>query len=95
MQWGDAYREFHVKAWTEATRVLAPGGTFVLNIKNHIRAGKEQPVTEWHIETLLSLGYQLIEHEKINTPSMRYGQNAEKRIEYESVVKFTKVDENS
>jgi tRNA G10 N-methylase Trm11 len=90
MQWGEAYREFHVKAWTEATRVLAPCGTFVLNIKNHIRAGKEQLVTEWHIETLLSLGYQLIEHEKINTPSMRYGQNSEKRIEYESVIKFTK-----
>jgi hypothetical protein len=90
MQWGNDYRQFHVKAWTEATRVLQLGGLFVLNIKNHIRGGKEQLVTEWHIETLLSLGYRLIEHKKIITPSMRYGQNHEARIEYESVIKLIK-----
>lgn len=88
MQWGSAYKEFHAKAWQEATRVLKDGGVFVLNIKNHIRAGIEQPVTEWHIETLLSLGYEMVEHNKINTPSMRFGQNAGLRIEYESVIKF-------
>lgn len=90
MQWGDTYREFHVKAWKEATRVLVSGGAFVLNIKNHIRAGVEQFVTEWHIETLQSLGYQMTEQHRIKTPSMRYGQNADKRIEYESVIKFVK-----
>ncbi|RPJ29422.1 MAG: hypothetical protein EHM33_00825 [Chloroflexi bacterium] len=90
MQWGNAYKEFHVKAWKEAARVLCPSGCFVLNIKNHIRAGKEQHVTEWHIETLLSLGFKLVEHKKINTPSMRFGQNSEKRVEYESVIKFVK-----
>lgn len=45
MQWGDKYKAFHVAAWTEARRVLQPGGLFVLNIKDHIRAGKLQPVT--------------------------------------------------
>lgn len=88
MQWGNAYKEFHIKAWQEATIVLKVGGVFVLNIKNHIRAGIEQLVTEWHIETLLSLGYEMVEHKKINTPSMRFGQNAGLRIEYESVIKF-------
>ena len=48
MQWGDAYRSFHVKAWREAWRVLRPGGRFVLNIKDHIRNGERMPVTDWH-----------------------------------------------
>lgn len=88
LHWNNGYQEFHIKAWQEASRVLCPSGKFILNIKNHIREGVEQPVTEWHIETLLSLGYELIEHKKINTPSMRFGRNGEKRIEYESVILF-------
>ena len=91
LQWGEKYREFHVKAWKEATRVLKPSGIFVLNIKNHIRNGEEQFVTEWHIETLERLGYKVIEHKKIKTPSMRYGQNHEARIEYESVIQFMRM----
>lgn len=88
LHWNKCYQEFHVKAWLEASRALRVGGVFVLNIKNHIKAGIEQPVTEWHIETLLSLGYELLEHVKLNVPSMRFGQNSEKRIEFESVIKF-------
>ncbi len=91
MQWGDKYRQFHVVAWLEAKRVLCVGGVFVLNIKNHIRAGEEQLVTEWHIDTLQSLGFELVEHVKINTPSMRYGTNREKRIEYENVIEFERI----
>lgn len=88
MQWGKEYKAFHVKAWNEATRVLKSGGVFVLNIKNHIRDGKEQHVTEWHIETLQEIGYEVVDHAKIRTPSMRFGQNGEKRIEHESVIKL-------
>ena len=36
--------------------MLQPGGRFVLNIKDHIRAGKLQPVTAWHIEALGGAG---------------------------------------
>jgi hypothetical protein len=88
LQWGDAYRTFHVAAWTEARRVLQPGGVFVLNIKDHIRGGVVQPVTEWHVKTLCGLGFAEMEHRRINTPSMRYGRNADKRVEYESVILF-------
>jgi tRNA G10 N-methylase Trm11 len=88
MQWGDEYRTFHVAAWTEARRVLQPGGAFVLNIKDHIRAGAVQPVTAWHVDTLQGLGFRLVEHKHINTPSMRYGANSDKRVEYESVILF-------
>ena len=89
LQWGDAYKEFHVKAWTEARRVLQPGGAFVLNIKDHIRRGERKYVTQWHVMTLCGLGFVEREHKRINTPSMRYGRNGDKRVEYESVILFT------
>ena len=90
MQWGQGYRDFHAKAWIESLRVLNQGGKFVLNIKNHIRAGQEQKVTEWHIQTLLSMGLTFIDHTKIKTPSMKHGKNSELRVPYESVITFSK-----
>ena len=88
MDWGPRYREFHVKAWTEARRVLCPGAAFVLNIKDHIRGGVLQRVTDWHIDALTALGFRLLRHERVNTPSMRYGANSDLRVEYESVILF-------
>jgi tRNA G10 N-methylase Trm11 len=91
MQWGDKYRAFHASAWAEAHRVLGDDGVFVLNIKDHIRAGEFVKVTDWHIECLQGLGFRLVEHRRIDTPSMRYGQNSELRVPYESVILFEKV----
>lgn len=88
LQWGDEYRDFHRRAWTETRRVLVEGGAFVLNIKDHIRAGQVQPVTQWHIHTLCALGFAMVEHEQIETPSMRKGRNSELRVAYESVILF-------
>ena len=88
MQWGQKYRDFHVAAWTEARRVLQPAGVFVLNIKDHIRGGKRQHVTDWHIEALETLGFRLLEHDKIDCPGMRFGANHSARVDYESVIKF-------
>lgn len=88
LQWGDKYRTFHLAAWTEARRVLQPGGVFVLNIKDHIRNGQRQPVTAWHVEALQSLGFIECEHVHVACPGMRWGANADKRVEYESVIKF-------
>lgn len=88
LQWGDAYREFHVRAWTEARRVLKPRGTFVLNIKDHIRAGKRMYVTAWHVHALRSLGFVPLEHRRVDCPGQRHGANGHLRVEYESVIKF-------
>ena len=71
LQWGDAYRAFHVDAWTEAVRVLRPGGRLVLNVKNHIRRKVEQPVHQWHVETLRDLGLTQVGDRFVGTPSMR------------------------
>lgn len=91
MQWGDKYRQFHADAWAEAVRVLSSGGRFVLNIKDHIRAGKRQHVTEWHIDILQAQGLTMVEHRHIDCPGNRYGQNSAARVEYESVVLFRKL----
>lgn len=86
LQWGQAYRDLHAAAWAEALRVLQPGGLFVLNIKDHVRAGKVQPVTAWHVECLTGLGFTELEHVQVPTPSMRWGANASARVGYESVI---------
>lgn len=94
LQWGPKYRAFHEQAWAEAKRVLVCGGLFVLNIKDHIRDGKRQRVTDWHIDCLQDFGFCLLEHKKIGTPSMRHGQNSDARIPYESVILF-RLEESS
>lgn len=87
--WGDKYREFHVKVWQEVHRVLRPGGQFVLNIKDHVRRKQVVPVSEWHKQTILALGFTLHQEIKIDVPSLRYGKNRE-RLTFEWVYDFRK-----
>lgn len=88
MQWGDEYKEFHRQAWAEAKRVLRTNGKFVLNIKDHIRGGKQRHVTDWHIGCLIGLGFDVVKHLYVECPGQRFGQNGDKRIDYESVILF-------
>lgn len=88
MQWGEKYKELHRKAWFECNRVLKPNGIFILNISNHIRAGKEIKVTSWHTEEIERLGYKLLAEHKIETPRQKNGANAKLRVDYESVLIF-------
>ena len=94
LQWGAAYREFHRRAWREAWRVLQSGGRFVLNVKDHVRAGKRQEVTAWHVETLAALGFRLVVRREVETPSLRYGANGDLRVECEVVLLFEKGKEH-
>ena len=88
MQWGKKYQELHKKAWSECRRVLKTNGIFILNISNHVRAGKEINVTSWHIKELERLGYKLLKEHKIKTPRQKSGANAKLRVDYESVLIF-------
>ena len=85
MQWGDAYREFHTAAWREVHRVLRPGGLFVLNIKDHVRAGVRQHVAAWHRRTVESIGFDRIETWTVPLSGMRYGANHGARVDREFV----------
>ena len=90
MQWGTKYKNLHKKVWRECYRVLAFNGIFILNISNHIRAGKEIKVTDWHVSQLQELGMELVGEHKVNTPRQRNGANAKLRVGYESVIVFKK-----
>ena len=90
MQWGKKYQELHKKAWKECKRVLKDDGLFILNISNHIRAGREIDVTFWHTKELEKIGFKLIKEHKIETPRQRNGANAKLRVDYESVLIFKK-----
>lgn len=90
IQWGDAYRTMHVRAWSEAIRVLKPGGCFLLNCKDHIRAGERQFVTQWHVEELERQGLILVEGRRVKCPGNRQGANGQARIDYESLVLLRK-----
>lgn len=79
LQWGEEYREFHRRAWKEAARVLRPGGSFVLNIKDHTRAGARQAVSAWHVRELLDLGFVFIDCVGVDTRQLRQGTNTEAR----------------
>lgn len=86
LQWGEAYRDFHRRAWTEARRVMTPDARFVLNCKDHVRDGELVGVTAWHVKTLIELGFELVREERVLCPGMRYGANHQARVEYENVI---------
>ncbi len=90
LQWGRKYQIFHNRAWGEATRVLKPGGKFLLNISDHIRKGEVMPVSNWHISNLLGWGYKLMQKIEVSTPRMRYGANREVRTLTEYLCVFEK-----
>jgi SAM-dependent methyltransferase len=94
MQWSLEYREFHLKAWVEAVRVLRPGGLFILNIKDHIREGIQQPVSTWHAATLVSLGldYDPELSQGVPTRHLRQGSTRE-RAGQELVLVFKRPNE--
>jgi DNA modification methylase len=84
LQWGDAYRSFHRLAWAEVARVIKPKGVFVLNISDHIRSFCRMPVSAWHTNTIIRLGFDYLDRIPVETKRLRYGANRELRpvVEY-------------
>jgi tRNA G10 N-methylase Trm11 len=90
MQWGENYKELHIKAWKECFRVLKEDGVFILNFKNHIRKGKEVDVFSWHVKTLIELGFSLDLVKQVETNGNGFGQNGKLRTGFEFVARFIK-----
>lgn len=92
MQWGETYRHFHVQAWRKVHEALRDGGMFVLNVSDHIRGGRVQPVTAWHRSTIAGFGFESMGEEKVETKRMRLGANGDARVGYETVMMWRKPD---
>lgn len=94
LQWGQPYRDLMADAYREATRVLRPGGRFVLNVKDHARNGEVQGVTGWFVHLMLSLGYLLFSVTTAlprQSPGWTYGANAKVRCGMEVVMAFDRL----
>lgn len=90
LQWGASYRLLHLDVWRQVWEVLKPGGLFLLNVKNHVRKGEEQRVTEWHMGVIKGLGFGLERFDVIATDGLPHGANAQLRTDGERVVAFRK-----
>ena len=93
LAFGPAYQDFHRRVWHEASRVLQRSGIFVLNVKDYFENYQRQYVTDWHIQTLESLGYMLIEHVKVPVKGYRRGIGTQ-RMAYESMIHFVLEDKH-
>jgi tRNA G10 N-methylase Trm11 len=88
MQWGGRYREKHTDIYKDCKRVLKESGLFVINTSDHIRKGEVVPVTDWHEQTILNMGFVLIERVNIKTPRMGFGANSTARVGHEVISVF-------
>lgn len=95
MQFGEKYKETHLKVYSECTRVLVNNGLFVLNIKNHIRKGVEIDVFGWHLKALLGLGFVLRELVNVPVKGNGFGKNSDKKLDFEYVAKFQLIKKES
>jgi len=89
--WGSKYKTLHQHIWNECYKVLEDDGYMFLNISNHIRAGKEEPVVEWHTSTLLDLGFYIDEIVSIETKRIKHGSNSNLRASSEKLAIFKKI----
>lgn len=90
MQWGSKYRGKHKEIYRECLRVLRPGGIFILNISDHVRRGARQTVTAWTVGVLIEYGLTVVEKRNFETKRMRFGENADVRVDCEHVITLRK-----
>lgn len=90
MQWGESYRKKHIEVYGECIRVLKPNGLMIVNVSNHIRAGSEIMVVDWHKDALCASGFTFINQIEIETPRMKFGQNHKTRVSTESILVYKK-----
>ena len=62
--------------------LLAPGGIFIVNVKDHIRKGVKQPVSAWHRLLLIAIGFELLESRDMPVRGNRQGRNGDVRVDH-------------
>ena len=90
LQWGEKYKDFHIKCWWEVTRVTKPDASFILNTSDHIRKGELQPVTNWHQKVLEFFGWEIKTSQDCTTRRNRAGANSQIRPSSENLTHFVR-----
>lgn len=88
--WGDKYRVLHNEAYKEFYRVVKPGGTAIINMKDFIRDGKTVPVTDFHIKAMEDAGFKLVERQQVKVPGLATGKINRPKVESEDILVFQK-----
>lgn len=86
MQWGDEYRRLHldvIATWPHLTR---EGALVIVNMSDHIRGARQVPVTAWWIQSLIAVGYDLVEVVSVDTPRQGHGANGDARCDFEHLL---------
>jgi hypothetical protein len=60
--------------------VLRPDGYTIVNVSDHIRNKQQQPVVEWHTQTLIGFDIPMV------TRRQRFGANANSRVKAEHII---------
>lgn len=91
---GPAYQAIHVRRLIEAIRCVRPGGLVIINMSDHIKAGRIVHVVAWWRETMLRAGL-VAEHDWIiTTPRMKMGENRDLRVDGEHLLVFRRPEMN-
>jgi hypothetical protein len=83
MQFGKRYCWFHADWLVEARRLVKPGGLLIVNVGNHIRAGREIDVVGWWLTVVLHAGFLVRAVDKVPAGKLRHGANHELRVDGE------------
>lgn len=85
LPWGVAYRELHEAVVADVSRLLRPGGWWLVNISSALGTDGYMPVMEWWVELLAR--YAKIEKLRaIETPRSRMGANGDRRVPVEHLI---------
>lgn len=90
MQWGALYRRRSERIWLEVLRVLSPGALFVLDTSDHWRESRFVPVSLWHYQAAVSVGFDYVDKKEIATQRLRQGANYELRADHHVLYLFRK-----
>lgn len=91
VQWGRKYKALHEDIWRFVVNVtLEPRGLLCVNVGSHFRGLTYRPVAEWHLETIIGLGCDLVDYAWVATPGFRDGENRDARAGGEHVYLFQK-----
>jgi hypothetical protein len=91
LQWGPAYRTFHLEAWRLAYRATMDYGGLILNVKDHVRGGKPQGVVDWHIRAATAAGWRMRARQGVVASGLLYGANRGLRAPVEEIIFFRKM----